>query len=98
MQIVRGSTALSVWTRGRGAYVWPLATSGIAPQLKINSITPSGSGVLLDCKGVPMVGNRIKEKDDLTVPNSFTTIGSPIANSNGAFQFNDPNPPNPKRF
>lgn len=26
MQIDRGSTALSVWTRGRGAFVWPLPT------------------------------------------------------------------------
>jgi len=26
MQIDRGSTTLSVWTRGRGAYVWPLPT------------------------------------------------------------------------
>ncbi|MEY2545479.1 MAG: hypothetical protein QOG48_596 [Verrucomicrobiota bacterium] len=29
MQIDRGATTLSVWTRGRGAYVWPLPTSAI---------------------------------------------------------------------
>jgi hypothetical protein len=27
MQIDRGSTTLSVWTRGRGAFVWPLPTA-----------------------------------------------------------------------
>ena len=27
MQIDRGSTALSLWTRGRGAFVWPLPTA-----------------------------------------------------------------------
>jgi hypothetical protein len=27
----RGFTTLSVWTRSRGAYVWPLATGNIAP-------------------------------------------------------------------
>jgi hypothetical protein len=26
MQIDRGSTTLSLWTRGRGAFVWPLPT------------------------------------------------------------------------
>ncbi len=34
MQIDRGSTTLSVWTRGRGAYVWPLPTS-LAPNLEL---------------------------------------------------------------
>jgi hypothetical protein len=31
MQIDRGATTLSVWTRGRGAYVWPLPT-GVSPS------------------------------------------------------------------
>ncbi|MFL6583249.1 MAG: hypothetical protein ACJ8KU_01885 [Chthoniobacterales bacterium] len=29
MQIDRGSTTLSVWTRGRGAFVWPLPSGGV---------------------------------------------------------------------
>ena len=29
MQIDRGSTTLSVWTRGRGAYVWPLPSGPV---------------------------------------------------------------------
>jgi hypothetical protein len=32
MQIDRGATTLSVWTRSRGAYVWPLP-SGPVPSL-----------------------------------------------------------------
>ncbi|HJT82006.1 MAG TPA: hypothetical protein VJ719_12480, partial [Chthoniobacterales bacterium] len=99
MQIDRGSTTLSVWTRGRGAYVWPLPTSPIAPALKILFINKSGNGALLDCLGVPNVINRIEATADLTAPNSWTTIGWPTAGNNGAFQFNDPSPPDPsKRF
>ena len=32
MSIDRGSTALSLWTRGRGAYVYPLPSSDISPS------------------------------------------------------------------
>jgi hypothetical protein len=35
MQIDRGSTTLSVWTRSRGAYVWPLPS---APALTLTSV------------------------------------------------------------
>jgi hypothetical protein len=35
LQIDRGATTLSVWTRGRGAYVWPL------PKVAISSPTPT---------------------------------------------------------
>lgn len=31
MQIDRGATTLSVWTRSRGAYVWPLSSAPIIP-------------------------------------------------------------------
>ena len=36
MQIDRGSTTLSVWTRGRGAYVWPLP-SAIVLQARVKA-------------------------------------------------------------
>ena len=32
MQIDRGSTTLSVWTRSRGAYVYPLPTGVLHPN------------------------------------------------------------------
>ncbi|MDQ6656425.1 MAG: hypothetical protein M3Y80_11500, partial [Verrucomicrobiota bacterium] len=35
MQIDRGSTTLSLWTRGRGAYAWPLPTGPIQVQLNL---------------------------------------------------------------
>jgi len=45
MQIDRGSTTLSVWTRGRGAFVWPLPTS--------LSVSPSASAQALRVDPVP---------------------------------------------
>jgi hypothetical protein len=99
MQIDRGNTTLSVWTRSRGAYVWPLPSAAVLPNLQILSITPSGNGVLLNCLGVPNAVNRVEASNDLTVPNSFSTLGSPTADATGAFQFTDPNPSNlTKRF
>ena len=37
MQIDRGATTLSVWTRGRGAYVWPLPL-GPVPHLTLTEV------------------------------------------------------------
>ncbi len=37
MQIDRGSTTLSLWTRGRGAFAWPLPI-GLIQTLQVNSI------------------------------------------------------------
>ncbi|MEY2439056.1 MAG: hypothetical protein QOI34_441, partial [Verrucomicrobiota bacterium] len=98
MQIDRGATTLSVWTRSRGAYAWPLPSGSITPVLKIISITRSGNGVLLKCLGVPNAVNRIEYSDDLS-SNTFTTLGSRTADQTGAFEFPDTNPGNlPKRF
>ena len=41
LQIDRGSTTLSVWTRGRGAYVWPLPTSGAPAPTATPTSTPT---------------------------------------------------------
>ena len=99
MQIDRGATTLSVWTRSRGAYVWPLPSVVVPPSLQILSITSSGNGAHLKCVGVPNVPNRVEATSDLKVPNSFITVASPVADENGAFEFNDSNPPDPtKRF
>ncbi len=95
MQIDRGSTTLSVWTRSRGAYVWPLPTSAIAaPSLQIVSITHlPNNHVVLQCKGVPAAVNRVEASPDLSA-GSFMTIGSPVADGTGSFSFEDPNPDN----
>jgi hypothetical protein len=99
MQIDRGATTLSVWTRSRGAYVWPLPSAIVPPALQILSITRSGNGAHLKCLGVPNVINHVQATNDLTVGNSFITIASPKADESGGFELDDPNPPDPtKRF
>jgi hypothetical protein len=44
MQIDRGSTTLSVWTRSRGAYVWPLPSAPLPTLTKVVSRKTHGSG------------------------------------------------------
>jgi len=47
MQIDRGATTLSLWTRGRGAFVWPLPTSPIVTLATISGrITTPGNAPL----------------------------------------------------
>jgi hypothetical protein len=90
MQIDRGSTTLSVWTRGRGAYVWPLPSSPLT-NLKIVSIThPAENTIHLECLGVPNAVNRIESSPDLS-PNSFTTLTSVLAGASGVFPYDDTN-------
>ena len=42
LQIDRGSTALSVWTRSRGAYVWPLPSSRLVKLAQTIDFAPIG--------------------------------------------------------
>ena len=44
MQIDRGSTTLSVWTRSRGAYVWPLPSAPLPTLVTVVSRKTHGSG------------------------------------------------------
>jgi hypothetical protein len=68
MAIDRGSTTLSVWTRSRGAYVWPLPTSlpltltSVVSRKTHGSLTPpgdlplnSGTPATIECRsgGIP---------------------------------------------
>ena len=43
MQIDRGNTTLSVWTRSRGAYVWPLSSAPLLGLTKVESRMTHGS-------------------------------------------------------
>ncbi len=97
MSIDRGATTLSVWTRGRGAFVWPLpAPPNI--NLKIVSVTePTTNTLHLDCRGVPGVINRIESSPDLS-PGSFQTLASVLASSSGVFTYDDTNATPPKKF
>ncbi len=44
MQIDRGATTLSVWTRSRGAYVWPLPTAPLMATGVVSRMTHGGAG------------------------------------------------------
>jgi hypothetical protein len=59
MQIDRGSTTLSLWTRGRGAFAWPLPSGPIQSPVQLSSLVSSkthgGAGtfdIVLDGGGV----------------------------------------------
>ena len=84
MQIDRGNTTLSVWTRGRGAYVWPLPaapvaltsvvsrkTHGVAGTFDIDLPT-NGSGV--ECRSGGVNG-------DYTVVFSFANLLTSVASA-----------------
>ena len=100
MQIDRGATTLSLWTRSRGAYAWPLPSGPVpTPALQISSITHMPNNhAMLQCLGVPGAMHHIEVSNDLS-PGSFSTLMTPTAGSNGTFQVEDPNPGNlPQRF
>ncbi|HMJ05830.1 MAG TPA: dockerin type I domain-containing protein, partial [Chthoniobacterales bacterium] len=44
MQIDRGNTTLSVWTRGRGAYVWPLPFAPVVLSSVVSRLTHGSAG------------------------------------------------------
>ncbi len=97
MSIDRGATTLSVWTRGRGAFVWPLPAPPTI-NLKIVSVSePTANTLHLDCRGVPGVINRIESSPDLS-PGSFQTLVSVLAHADGSFSYDDTNATPPKKF
>src|SRR5437773_11941455 len=59
MQIDRGSTTLSVWTRSRGAYAWPLP-SGPVPVPPLQSVVSRKvhGGTLQTDIALPLTGQR----------------------------------------
>jgi hypothetical protein len=57
MAIDRGSTTLSVWTRGRGAYVWPLPTA-LPPALQSVVSRKLHGGTLQADITLPLTGQR----------------------------------------
>jgi hypothetical protein len=60
MQVDRGATTLSLWTRGRGAYVYPLTSSNIAPapvlQSAVSRMTHGGGAGTFDVN-LPLAGS-----------------------------------------
>jgi hypothetical protein len=89
MAIDRGATALSVWTRGRGAYVYPLPSSDIVtPALTLNSAASRGVhglagtfDVNLPLSGTPGVECRSDGSGNYTV---IFTFSNPITGTDNA--------------
>ncbi len=87
MQIDRGSTTLSLWTRGRGAFVWPLPLGPANTPAQLNSVTSRkthtgfGSfdidlglnGVGIECRNGGANGNFTVV---FTFANTLTSVGS----------------------
>jgi hypothetical protein len=78
MQIDRGSTTLSVWTRSRGAYVWPLPSAPLPTLISVVSRKTHGSAGDFDI--------------DLTPPSLGIECRSGGANSNYTMIFTFSNP------
>jgi hypothetical protein len=57
MQIDRGNTTLSVWTRSRGAYVWPLPSAPLLGLTKVVSHKVHGAAGPFDID-LPLTGTR----------------------------------------
>jgi hypothetical protein len=97
MQIDRGATTLSLWTRGRGAFAWPLPSGPVA-RVQITSITHlANNHIVVRGTGVPNTPYHIEVSNDLV---SFSPIQPAVTtDSSGAFLFEDANLGNlPKRF
>lgn len=83
LQIDRGSTTLSVWTRGRGAYVWPLPS---APLMLTSVVSRKTHGAVGDFDiNLPADGSGIECRSggvnsDYTLvfsfPNTMTSCGT----------------------
>jgi hypothetical protein len=86
MQVDRGSTTLSVWTRSRGAYVWPLPSGPVpipVPASIVSRKTHGGTGVFdVDLKA-PAPGIECRSggtTNDHTVVVTFPAPVSVIGN------------------
>ena len=75
--------------RGDGADIGAYEAPPL-PPIEIVSITQlPNTDILLICKGVPNFAHHIEASPDLIAP--FASIGTVVADSNGNFQFEDPN-------
>jgi hypothetical protein len=59
MQIDRGATTLSLWTRGRGAFVWPLSSAPTAAPATISGRITTPDGAPLGGVSLRLSGARI---------------------------------------
>jgi uncharacterized repeat protein (TIGR01451 family) len=87
MQIDRGSTALSLWTRGRGAFAWPLPVGPVQPLATVTTANPASGtyggtasvSATLTEGGFPLVGKTISFTLNGNSVGSAVTDGSGVA-------------------
>jgi len=92
MQIDRGATALSLWTRSRGAYVWPLAQGPLTPlPTVLSTIAASGTyggtvhlSATFSSGGNPVAGKSIDFTLNGNAVGSAPTDASGVATLTGA--------------
>lgn len=88
LRIDRGATTLSVWTRGRGAYVWPLPSGPVVPTASIalpaiaNTATPAVTWTITD-PGTGIAGYLLSES--ATPPSPVSPSWSATAPAAHAF-------------
>jgi hypothetical protein len=85
MQIDRGGTTLSLWTRSRGAYVWPLSLGPLNPlptSLSVNSATGSFGGTVSLSATLSSGGNGVPGKN-INFSLNGNSVGSAMTDSNG---------------
>jgi len=76
MQIDRGSTTLSVWTRSRGAYVWPLPSASLALVSAASRLTHGSAGTFdID---MPLTGTSGVEDRSASTYNAVFTFDTPV--------------------
>jgi hypothetical protein len=95
MQIDRGATTLSVWTRSRGAYVWPLPTAPLMVTGVVSRMTHGGAGTF-DIN-LPSDGSGIECRSggvngDYTLVFSFVNSMSSCGVANTGSVSSGPNP------
>src|ERR1700730_6052566 len=99
MQIDRGSTTLSVWTRSRGAYVWPLPSAPLPTLVSVASRKMHGSAGTFDID-LPFTGTRGVECRSGGPSNAYTmvfTFSNPITSCGVASSGTASSGPNPNQ-
>ena len=91
MSIDRGNTTLSLWTRSRGAFVWPLTLGPLNPlptNLTVNSATGNFAGTVNLSATLTSGGNGVAGKTiDFTL--NGNSVGSGPTDSNGVATLNN---------
>jgi hypothetical protein len=99
MQIDRGSTTLSVWTRSRGAYAWPLPSAPLPTLVSVVSRMTHGSAGTFDID-LPLTGNPGIECRSGGATSAYTmvlTFSNPITSCGVASSGTVSSGPNPNQ-